>query len=147
MPEVLAPNLEAKISSSEQQNATNRISSLARSLVFKYYIHDSVPTLRFQLIGDLRAANVRELNGSWETARTTLNNRRFLLDVNQLYSVDDDGRAWLIKMKESGAEFLPAKYMDSPQTTSAPQVPEQVCAVKLSLLGRVLGLLNKNSKS
>lgn len=139
MPEVLSPNLEFKVNNTERQNGANRASSLARSLVFKYYIHDSVPTLRFQLIGDLRAAHVRELNGSWETARTTVNKRRLLLDVSQLYSTDDDGRAWLLKMRDAGAEFVPATYLDSQNHAPAPKIPEQTAAVKLSLLGRVLG--------
>jgi hypothetical protein len=147
MPEVLTPNLEGKVNTTARQNATKSTSSLARSLAFKYYIHDSVQTLRFQLIGDLRALNVHELHGSWETARTTLSSRRFLLDVSQLYSTDDDGRAWLVRMKDAGAEFSPANYMDSAHGLKAPRTPERVCAVKLSLLGRVLGLLHKNGKS
>jgi hypothetical protein len=139
MAEVLSRNTEDRSLRSAEPVAY-RTSSLARSLSFKYYIHDSVPTLRFQLFGDLRAAQIAELNGSWETARTTLSSRRFVLDVSHLYSADEAGRAWLRKMKEAGAQFLPQNYMDSPAVSQdSPQHPEQAETVCLSLLGRVLG--------
>jgi hypothetical protein len=139
MAEVLSRNTEDK-SLRGAESVANRPSSLTRSLFFKYYIHDSVPTLRFQLIGDLRAAQIAELNGSWETARTTLSLRRFVLDVSQLYSADEAGLAWLRKMKEAGTQFLPQNYIDSQSLNEdhAPR-PEQAEPVCLSLLGRVLG--------
>ena len=86
-----------------------------------------------------------ELNGSWETARSTLKQRRFLLDASQLYSADDEGCAWLLKMKESGAQFLPANYLESAHSQKAPRTPEQVAAIKLSLLGRVMGYVTRRS--
>jgi len=139
MAEVISPNAVSKVQRLEPP-AASRPSSLARSLTFKYYIHDSVSTLRFQLIGDLRAANVFELNGSWETARTTLGGRRFLLDVSQLYGTDAEGRAWLIKMQQSGANFLPENYPHLPADKAGPHVPNHIAAVKLSLIGRVIGV-------
>jgi hypothetical protein len=139
MAEVLTQNAESKLQRGEEIPA-NRPSSLVRSLFFKYYIHDSVPTLRFQLVGDLRASNVSELNGSWETARTTLSLRRFVLDVSQVYSTDDEGRNWLFKMREAGAAFLPMNYLESPSYRPKPSpAPERAATVKPSLLGRVLG--------
>ena len=139
MAEVLSRNTEDK-SLRGAESIAYRPSSLTRSLFFKYYIHDSVPTLRFQLIGDLRVAQVAELNGSWETARTTLLLRHFVLDVSQLYSADEAGRAWLRKMKEAGAQFLPQNYMDSAAVSrDSPPHPGRAETVCLSLLGRVLG--------
>ena len=138
MAEVLSRNTEDE-SLRSAESFGYRPSSLTRSLFFKYYIHDSVPTLRFQLIGDLRVAQVAELNGSWETARTTLLLRHFVLDVSQLYSADEAGRAWLRKMKEAGAQFLPQNYMDSPGVSqNSPPHLEQSVTVCLSLLGRAL---------
>ncbi len=134
-------NAEAKVQRPEQPVAS-RPSSLARSLTFKYYIHDSVSTLRFQLIGDLRSANVHELNGSWDTARTTLGSRQFLIDVKQLFGTDDEGHAWLHKMKQSGAKFLPENYVDSRAEQSTPGLQDQAASVKLSLLGRVIGVFS-----
>jgi hypothetical protein len=140
MAEVLSRNTEDQSLRSAEAVAY-RPSSLTRSLFFKYYIHDSVPTLRFQLIGDLRVAQIAELNGSWETARTTLHSRHFVLDVSHLYSADEAGRAWLRKMNEAGALFLPQNYMmDSPPVgQDSPPNPSQAETVCLSLLGRVLG--------
>lgn len=140
MAEVLSPKSESSVKQGVAPGS-NRPTSLSRSLFFKYYIHDSVSTLRFQLIGDLRTANVSELNGSWQTASTTLTKRRFLLDVAQLYSTDDQGHAWLARMKDLGADFHPANYLDSRKANSLVQpIPETLCAVKLSILGRVMGL-------
>jgi hypothetical protein len=138
MAEVLTPNAENKLQRGEA-SVRDRASSLSRSLSFKYYIHDSVQTLRFQLIGDLRAANVLELSGSWETARTTLNLRRLVLDVSQLYSADDEGRAWLLNMHKTGAAFTPANYAESLGSQTATQIQAQAPAVSLSLVGRVMG--------
>jgi hypothetical protein len=138
MAEVLTQNAESELQLGEEPRA-NRPTSLVRSHSFKYYIHDSVPTLRFQLVGDLRATNLPELNGSWETARTTLGVRRFVLDASQLYSTDAEGRNWLVKMKELGAAFLPATYLE-PATVTV-KMPEPVEAVRLSLVGRVMGMI------
>jgi hypothetical protein len=140
MAEVLSPNLTLNA-----QTVANRPSSLSRSLLFKYYIHDSVSTLRFQLIGDLRTGNLMELDGSWETAQTTLGPRRFLLDLNQLFSADEAGRDWLLKMEQVGAQLLPANYMNAASNGIHPQIPEQTAAVKLSLLGRVMGLFGAST--
>lgn len=138
MAEVASPNAESQLQPGEQTQA-NRRSSLVRSLSFKYYIHDSVPTLRFQLIGDLRASNLTELNGSWETARPTLRLRRFVLDVSRLYSSDDDGLKWLHRMSDAGAVFFPADYLESSGLHATPVRTSEQVAVKLSLFGRALG--------
>jgi hypothetical protein len=140
MPEVLTQNAEAKLQRGEEPRA-NRPTSLVRSLSFKYYIHDSVAKLRFQLVGDLCAANVSELNGSWETARTTLGSRRFVLDIGQLFSSDSEGRGWLLKMGEAGAEFSPAAYLEFGEQNNDARIPEQVAAVRLSVVGRVIGMI------
>jgi len=99
---------------------------------FKYYIHDSIVTLRLQLIGDLTTSDVTELNGTWETARTTLGHRTLILDLGRLHSADEAGRQWLANMREAGATYVP-------QGPSQPVAGEN-CFVKLSLVGRVLGV-------
>ena len=112
-------------------------SSLARSLSFKYYIHDSVTTLRFQLIGDLRDGNVTELNGSWETAKTTLQFRRLVLDLCGLDSVDEAGRRWLLKMKDAGSAFLPNESFEFGARAARPLLSD---CVKAGLVGRMLAI-------
>jgi hypothetical protein len=103
----------------------------SRSSSFKYYIHDSVAALRLQLIGDLTASEVTELNGTWETAKTTLCRRKLVLDLYRLHSADDEGTRWLAKMKAAGA-------ICEPEGPTRP-VSEEVCFVRLSLIGRILG--------
>ncbi len=82
-----------------------------RSAFFKYYIHDSVPACRLQLIGELTEAQVPELNGCWSTARTTLGNRKLVLDVRGLKTADEAGRQWLVAMADEGATYVPESYL------------------------------------
>ncbi len=128
MAEVLAP-----LSQTQIQRDVKAVPvcppAAGRSAPFKYYIHDCADSLRFQLIGDLAGASVKDLSGSWETARTIIRERKFVVDVSQLQSADREGRAWLEKMKENRAVFVPGEYDAFPPPA----------ALKLSLLGRVLG--------
>jgi hypothetical protein len=134
---VLTQNAELKENRAEELQANRRATTVPSSS-FKYYIHDSVATLRFQLIGDLRYADVTELNGSWETAQTTLGFRRLIIDLRRLGSVDEHGRRWLLRMKETGAAFLPAEYFDvgSPTTLTAVLAED----AKPSLTDRMLAI-------
>ncbi len=149
MAEVLISNApSASLQQQGEEPHANRPSSLARSLSFKYYIHDSVLTLRFQLIGDLRTGQLAELNGSWETARTTLDLRRFVLDVRQLYSTDDEGRQWLRKMRDEGAAFEPANFWEAGKApVRSDNIPEEEETLQLSLMGRVMSIIRGGSKA
>jgi len=125
MPEVLTRTAELQLERIEVNSP--------RSSSFKYYIHDSVAAFRLQLIGDLTAWDVTELNGTWETARTTLGRRKLVLDLSRLHSADEEGNQWLAKMKAVGAVFRP-------EGPTQP-VAAETCFIKLSLIGRVLGAL------
>ncbi len=81
-----------------------------RSSVFKYYIHDSVDMLRFQLLGELSEHDVPELNGCWNTARTILSGRKLVIDLRSLKSVDESGKEWLLSMANEGAVYWPESY-------------------------------------
>ncbi len=76
----------------------------------KYYIHDSVPALRFQLIGHLQQMQVAELSGCWNTARTILGSRKLIIDLRALRSTDEAGKQWLLSLAHEGAEYLPESY-------------------------------------
>ena len=98
-----------------QTTKTNGPSALeakvrVRSSVFKYYIHDSVDTLRFQLLGILSEYDVPELNGCWSTAKTTLSKRKLVIDLRLLKSTDESGKEWLLSMANEGATYLPESY-------------------------------------
>ena len=140
MPEVLTRPPEPKHDRNEWLETKRPTSPLPLS-PFKYYIHDSVTLLRLQLIGDLRASNVTELNGTWETARTTLGQRCLILDLRQLCSTDEDGRLWLAKMKDGGGTCLPATSFQMEAQLAAKKTSQETAAAKLSLIGRILGLV------
>ncbi|HZS53909.1 MAG TPA: hypothetical protein VFA65_05870 [Bryobacteraceae bacterium] len=82
-----------------------------RSAFFKYYIHDGVGCCRLQLFGEFTEANVQDLVGCWNTVKTTLGGRKFVLDVCGLQSTDDLAKRWLFEMAGEGATFLPESYL------------------------------------
>ncbi len=75
-----------------------------------YYIHDSVDSFRLQLLGTLKLEDLKELQGCWNTARTTLAGRKLIVDVTGLQQMDESGREWLNAMAAEGASVL-----ESPQ--------------------------------
>jgi len=101
----------------------------------KYYIHDGTEAFRFQLIGDLRDADVKELSGCWETARSTFGSRKLVLDLNALRSTDEAGKEWLLAMVREGAVCIPESYF---RTNLADQVSASGQASD-----KASGLLNK----
>lgn len=110
-----------------------------RSAFFKYYIHDGVDCLRLQLIGDFSETAVPDLNGCWNTVRTTIGVRKFLLDLNGLRSADDPARQWIVRMVAEGATLSPEKFLlDGASPAKAPAVPN-------SLRGRIASLLRGSS--
>jgi hypothetical protein len=82
-----------------------------RSACFKYYIHDGSDACRLQLFGEFTEADVSDLRGCWNTAKTTLDGRRFVVDVCNLNSADDIAKRWLLEMAAEGATFLPPTYL------------------------------------
>jgi hypothetical protein len=116
----------ALIQTSEETQAQT-LATQALPSSFKYYIHDSVSALRFQLIGDFTGADVTELNGSWETAQPTLKSRRLVLDLCHMSSADESARRWLRQMENRGTALLPA-------------APEPMNAAKPRFLGRMLAI-------
>jgi len=133
---VLTHNAEL-VEKRTEETPASRLAHAVPSRSFKYYIHDSISSLRFQLIGDLNDGNVTELNGSWETAQTTLKFRRLVLDLSQLDSADQHGRRWLLQMKEAGAAFLPSEQFELDAQAVR---PVSANGVKPSLAGRILAI-------
>jgi hypothetical protein len=76
----------------------------------KYYIHDGTEAFRFQLIGELREEDVKELSGCWQTAKSTFGSRKLVLDLCNLRSADDAGKEWLLAMVREGADCVPESY-------------------------------------
>jgi hypothetical protein len=115
--------------------------TLIRSSTFKYYIHDSVVACRLQLLGELSEAEVTELTGCWQTAKTTLGDRRLILDLRGLKALDEAGKQWLAGMAQEGASCLPESFLRGALAGQPGAESSGLSAIKLSLLGRVLGLL------
>ncbi len=110
---IMVPNASAK-------NIPRK--GLVRSPLFKYYIHDSADAFRFQLFGELTDADVSELNGCWRTAQTSLRNRKLILDLRDLKTVDELGKQWLAAMGAEGAAYLPDSY---PKVGLSPRVASE----------------------
>jgi hypothetical protein len=100
----------------------------------KYYIHDGTDAFRFQLIGELREADVKELSGCWETAKSTFGSRKLVLDLRALASTDENGKEWLLAMVREGAVCVPESYFRENLTDQAPSG---------ALSQNASGLLNK----
>jgi ABC-type transporter Mla MlaB component len=90
----------------EESVPTKRPNHISRSSRFKYYIHDGIEACRFQLIGELTGDDIAELQGCWRTAKSTLTNRKLILDLRGLNRLDDAGKNWLASMATEGAEYL-----------------------------------------
>ena len=101
---------------------------------FKFYIHDSVEACRLQLIGPFTLNEVKELEGCWNTARTTLAKRKLIVDLSALSSIDHEGRKWIAVMIEEGAILI-----EQPPDTK-PRSP------KTGLLKRLLGMSSDGSQ-
>jgi hypothetical protein len=76
----------------------------------KYYIHDGTEAFRFQLIGELREGDVKELSGCWATAKSTFGERKLVLDLRELRNTDESGKEWLLAMVREGAVCMPESY-------------------------------------
>lgn len=119
---------EANLAAGSNQASRPQVSAL------KYYIHDGTAAFRFQLIGDLRDLDVKELSGCWLTARSTFGSRKLVLDLKGLRSTDDAGKEWLLTMVREGAVCVPESYF---RTNLADQASPSQASDKAS------GLLNK----
>ncbi|HEY7303588.1 MAG TPA: hypothetical protein VH601_05715 [Bryobacteraceae bacterium] len=94
---------------------------MVRSSSFKYYIHDSSDTFRLALLGEFTEAEVTELSGCWNTARTTVGQRNLILDLRGLRIVDDAGKRWLAGMAQEGAVYVPESFLRNAMADHTPE--------------------------
>jgi len=76
-----------------------------------FYIHDGAQALTLQISGALTPGAAAELEQTWLTARSTLAGRELLVDLGNVISVDDDGRAVLRRLAGDGAKFITASRL------------------------------------
>jgi len=123
-----------KTEAANRANDSNHASRPTPSAL-KYYIHDTTEAFRFQLIGELREPDVKELSGCWETAKSTFGNRKLVLDLRALRSTDENGKEWLLSMVREGAVCVPESFFRANLTEQA----SSSCV----LSGKSSGLLSK----
>jgi anti-anti-sigma regulatory factor len=70
--------------------------------MLKITLHDSAGELRFRLEGRLSGAWVVELRQCWQTARSTVRDRKATLDLGEVDYVDADGECLLAEMFQQG---------------------------------------------
>jgi hypothetical protein len=95
----------------KQPSGAKRSGSLVRSSSFKYYIHDSSDAFRLELQGEFTEAEVTELSGCWNTARSSVGKRNLILDLQKLRRVDDAAKRWIAEMAQEGAIYLPESFL------------------------------------
>lgn len=78
---------------------------------FKYYIHDTSVGYALELKGALTETAVSELSCCWQTAKSTLKNRKLTLDLREVNFVDEVAKQWLASMANEGAQFLPDSFL------------------------------------
>lgn len=71
-----------------------------------YYIHDGSDALRFQLAGTLSKACARDLEQAWRTASSVIGERRVLVDLSSVTSVDPSGQELLSTWSRQGARLI-----------------------------------------
>ena len=74
--------------------------------MLKITLHDSSSELRFRLEGKLSGPWVGELRQSWQTARSTLRNRKTVLDLADLEFADPDGQLLLAEMHRQDVSLV-----------------------------------------
>jgi hypothetical protein len=105
--QVQAIEQEASNSTTEEYAREEYTRSMAPVSSFKYYLHDNSDAFRFQLIGQLTAASLAELDGCWRTAQSCIAGRKVCLDLRGLNMIDEPARMWLKKfLSEDSAECL-----------------------------------------
>jgi hypothetical protein len=73
--------------------------------MLKITLHDSAGELRFRLEGRLSGAWVAELRQCWQTARSTVHDRKTTLDLREVDYVDADGQCLLAELFRQGFDL------------------------------------------
>ena len=71
-----------------------------------YYIHDGPTAFRLQLTGVMSGEDVGRLEQVWKTASSLFGDRRPIIDITFVKSVDDRGRALLVEWHRAGAHVV-----------------------------------------
>ncbi len=71
-----------------------------------YYLHDGPTVFCFQLMGIVNQEGARRLEQVWRTSSSLIGDRRPIIDITSVTSVDAEGRALLLGWHHAGAQFV-----------------------------------------
>src|SRR5258708_290935 len=77
--------------------------SMRRRDDLRYYMHDGSDAFRFQLAGRLSKDAARDLEQAWRTASSVIGEKRVILDLSDLTSIDASGQELLSRWNCQGA--------------------------------------------
>jgi hypothetical protein len=77
-----------------------------RNQDLEYYLHDGPSAFRFQLTGIINDQGARRLEQVWLTASSLIGDRRPIFDITLVTSVDNYGRAMLLRLHQGGAQLV-----------------------------------------
>jgi hypothetical protein len=72
----------------------------------QYYMHDGSTAFRFELKGNLNDEGAHKLDQAWRTASSVIGDRRLIVDMTFVTSVDDRGRALIARWHREGAQLI-----------------------------------------
>ena len=77
-----------------------------KASALQYYMHDGPTAFCFELAGHLDYEGTRRLEQDWRTASSTLGDRRRIIDMTLVTSVDEQGHALVTRWHLEGAWFI-----------------------------------------
>ena len=72
----------------------------------RYYMHEGPTAFRFELAGDLDAADAASLAQDWNTASSLVGKRTLIIDVTFVTEIDEAVRSLFGRWYAAGAEFV-----------------------------------------
>jgi len=80
--------------------------TFVKTQALQYYMHDGPTAFRFELAGHLNREGACRLDQDWRTASSTLGERRLIVDMTFVTSVDEQARALLGRWHRDGARLI-----------------------------------------
>jgi hypothetical protein len=71
----------------------------------RYYMHDGPAAFRFELAGDLDAADAATLEQDWHSASSIRRNRTLIIDLSFVKGIDEAVRSLFKRWYARGAQF------------------------------------------
>jgi hypothetical protein len=71
----------------------------------RYHMHEGPAAFRFELAGDLDAADAATLDQDWQTASPIMRNRTLIIDLSFVTGIDEAARSLFRRWHAGGAEF------------------------------------------